>query len=275
MEGGVDMAGKIHPLFDLSGKVAMVTGGGSGLGREFCDILAEFGADVICSDLYKDRAEETCEIIKGYGHRTVAIGADVSIYDQVQAMFKQAEDAFGRLDILVNNAGIISRRCGIDQMDIQDWHRVLNVNVHGVFYCMKEGLRVMIKQKKGSIINIASITGLSGIDPEVGLMSPYVTSKSAVIGLTRQGAAEYGLYGIRVNAIAPGWHLGTRLSADAGVKRTEEEVNSFKQLLSTRTPMRRTGEPKELKGLLLYLSSDASSFVTGQIVASDGGWTCL
>jgi NAD(P)-dependent dehydrogenase (short-subunit alcohol dehydrogenase family) len=275
MEGRVDMAGKIHPLFDLAGKVAMVTGGGSGLGREFCDILAEFGADVVCADLYKDRAEETCELIKRYGHRTVAVGADVSIYDQVHAMFEQTEDAFGRLDILVNNAGIISRRCAIDQMDLKDWHKVFNINVHGVFYCMKEGLKVMIKQKKGSIINIASITGLNGIDPDVGLMSPYVTSKSAVVGLTRQGGAEYGVCGIRVNAIAPGWHLGTRLSVDAGVKRTEEEANSFKQLLSSRTPMRRTGEPKELKGLLLYLASDASSFVTGQIVASDGGWTCL
>ena len=134
---------------------------------------------------------------------------------------------------------------------------------------------MMMKQKKGSIINIASITGLCGIEPEVGLMSPYVTSKSAVIGLTRQGAAEYGPHGIRVNAIAPGWHLGTRLSADAGVKRTEEETRLFQQILSAKTPMRRTGEPKELRGLLLYLASDASSFVTGQVIASDGGWTCV
>lgn len=269
------MLREIHPLFDLSGKIAVVTGGGSGLGREFCDVLAEFGADIICSDIYEDRAEETCEVVKRYGHRTLPIEVDVSKYDQVQAMFKQIVDRFGRLDILVNNAGITNRRCAIDQMDVQDWHKVLDVNLHGVFYCMKEGLRIMMRQKKGSIINIASITGLCGIDPDVGLMSPYVTSKSAVIGLTKQGAAEYGLHGIRVNAIAPGWHLGTRLSADAGVKRTEEELNSFKQLLSAKTPMRRTGEPKELRGLLLYLASDASSFVTGQVIASDGGWTCV
>jgi NAD(P)-dependent dehydrogenase (short-subunit alcohol dehydrogenase family) len=266
---------EIDFLFNLSSRVAVVTGGGSGLGREFCDVLAEFGADIICSDIYKDRAEETCEMIKKYQHRTLSIEVDVSKYDQVEAMFKQVERTFGRLDVLVNNAGITTSRCAIDQMDIQDWHKVLDVNLHGVFYCMKEGLKIMMRQKKGSIINIASITGLCGIDPDVGLMSPYVTSKSGVIGLTKQGAAEYGPHGIRVNAMAPGWHLGTRLSADAGVKRTEEELTSWRQLLSSKTPMRRTGEPKELKGLLLYLASDASSFVTGQVIASDGGWTCV
>jgi len=269
------MQREIHPLFDLSSRVAVVTGGGSGLGREFCDVLAEFGADIICPDLHKDRAEETCGMIKKYRHRTLPIEVDVSKYDQVQSMFKHVERTFGRLDVLVNNAGITTSRCAIDQMDIQDWHKVLDVNLHGVFYCMREGLRIMMRQKKGSIINIASIAGLCGIDPDMGLMSPYVTSKSAVIGLTKQGAAEYGLHGIRVNAIAPGWHLGTRLGPDAGIKRTEEELNSWRQLLSSKTPLRRTGEPKELKGLLLYLASDASSFVTGQVIASDGGWTCV
>ena len=265
----------ISPIFGLNGKVAMVTGGGSGLGREFCDILAEFGADVVCADLYKDRAEETCEMIKKHGHRTLVLEVDVSKYHQVQAMFTEIEATFGRLDVLVNNAGITTRRCAIDQIDVGDWHKVINVNVHGTFYCMKEGLRIMMKQKKGSIINIASIAGLYGIDPDVGPMAPYVTSKSAIIGLTKQGAAEYGRYGIRVNSIAPGWHFGTRLSADAGIKRTEEEVKALEQLYSSRTPMRRTGEPRELRGLLIYLASDASSFVTGQIIASDGGWTCL
>ncbi len=262
-------------LFDLDGRVAIVTGGGSGLGREFCEALAEFGADVVCSDLRRDRAEETCRAIEQYGHKAVAVQADVSSYEQVRAMFTQAEETFGRLDILVNNAGIINRRCPIDQMDIEDWHKVLDVNLHGVFYCMKEGLRIMLRQKKGSIINVTSVTGLCGVEPEVGLMSPYVTSKSAIIGLTRQGAAEYGAMGIRVNAMAPGWHLGTRLASDQGIKRTEQEINAFKEALLSRTPLKRTGEPSELKGLLLYLASDASSFVTGQVIASDGGWTCV
>jgi NAD(P)-dependent dehydrogenase (short-subunit alcohol dehydrogenase family) len=264
-----------HPLFDLSGRVAIVTGGGSGLGREFCDVLAEFGANVICADLYEDRVAETCEMLKRHGHKPMAIRADVSQYEDVVMMVKRAEEKFERLDILVNNAGIFSPRCPIDQVDIKAWQKVLDVNVNGVFYCMKEGLRLMLRQKRGSIINVASITGLCGIDPEVGQMAPYVTSKSAVIGLTRQGAAEYAVHGIRVNAIAPGWHLGTRLGEGSGVKRTEEELKSFQRLLSSKTPMKRTGEPEELRGLLIYLASDASSFLTGQTITSDGGWTCI
>jgi len=267
------MSRDVHPLFDLNDRVAMVTGGGSGLGREFCDILAEFGTDIICADIYKDRAEETCEMIKKYGHRTLAIEADVSKYDQVQFIFKQLEATFGRLDILVNNAGITIRPCPITELELEVWHKVVNVNLHGTFYCMKEGLRIMMQRKKGSIINIASIMGLCGEDPDVGLASPYVTSKAGVIGLTKQGAAEYGRYGIRVNAIAPGWHLGTRLALDAGIKLTAEELKVREQLLASKTPMRRVGKEKELRGLLIYLASDASSFLTGQIIASDGGWT--
>lgn len=267
------MANEIHPVFDLADKIAMVTGGGSGLGREFCDALAEFGANVICSDLHKDRAEETLEMINKHGHKTLAIQVDVSKYDQVQMMFKQVESTFGGLDVLVNNAGIITLPRVIDQLDVRDWHKVLNVNVHGTFYCMKEGLRIMMKRRKGSIINITSVAGLFGTD--VLPIAPYVTSKSAIIGLTKQGAAEYSQYGIRVNSIAPGWHLGTRLGLDAGIKETEEKRKAFEQLLCSKTPMKRKGQPKELRGLLIYLASDASSFVTGQIIASDGGWTCL
>ncbi len=263
------------PLFDLKGTVATVTGGGSGLGREFCQVLAEFGAEVICADLYWQRAEETCEIIKRCERKALAIEVNVSEYNQVQGLFKQVEDRFGKLDVLVNNAGITARPCAIDQLEIEDWHNVLNVNIHGTFYCMKEGLRIMMRQRKGSIINVASISGICGVDPEVGLMSPYITSKSAIIGLTKQGAAEYGRYGIRVNAIAPGWHFGTRLSIDAGIKQTEEDLKKRQQLLASRTPLGRTGEPRELRGLLVYLASDASSFVTGQVIASDGGWTCI
>ena len=125
------MPGETYPLFDVSGRVAMVTSGGSGLGREFCEVLAEFGADVVCSDLYKNRAEDTCEIIKKYGHRTLAIEVDVTKYDQVQAMFKQLEDTLGGLDILVNNAGIYLATTVIDQMELGDWHKVLDVNFTG------------------------------------------------------------------------------------------------------------------------------------------------
>ncbi len=268
------MAKNTHPLFDISGRVAVVTGGGSGLGREFCDVLAEFGADIVCPDIYKDRAEETCEMIRRHGHKTLAIEVDMSNYDQVRAMFKQVEETFGRLDVLINNAGIVTPSVLLDQVDVGEWHRVLNVDLHGVFYCMKEGLKIMMKQKKGSIINIASVCGLYASDPDIVSQAPYVASKSAVIGLTKQAAAEYGRHGIRVNCIAPGWHLDTRLAESRGIKRTEEELKALEQVLASRTPMKRTGQAKELKGLLLYLASDSSSFVTGQTIAHDGGWTC-
>jgi len=190
-------------------------------------------------------------------------------------MFKQLENNFGRLDVLVNNAGITTHSAVIDQVDVSEWHKLLNVNLHGVFYCMKEGLKIMMRQKKGSIINIASIMGIDALDPDIFSKAPYIASKAAVIGLTKEGAAEYGRYGIRVNCIAPGWYPGTRIEERLGIKQTEDAEKAFLQMLASITPMRRTGKPRELKGLLLYLASDASSFVTGQIIAPDGGWTCV
>ena len=270
------MAGEIHPPFDLNGRVALVTGGGSGLGVEFCDALAEFGADVASCDRRKAHVEETCQMISKYGHKTLALGVDVSKYDQVQAMFKQVEDTFGRLDILVNNAGVTTQGTVIDQIDISEWHRVIDIDLHGVFYCMKEGLKTMMKQKKGSIINIGSTVGVLGLDPDIEPLAPYVTAKSAIIGLTKQGAAEYARHGIRINCIAPGWHNDTRLAENAGVRATEDELKAFDQSkIIPRTPMRRRGERGELRGLLLYLASDASTFLTGQTINHDGGWTCV
>ena len=135
----------------------------------------------------------------------------------------------------------------------------------------------MMKQKKGSIINIGSILGLLGLDPDFGESeAPYVAAKAAVMGLTKQGAADYARHGIRINCIAPGWHNDTKLAANAGMRVTEEDLKVFDQTkIAPRTPMRRRGERSELRGLLLYLASDASSFVTGQIMAHDGGWTCV
>jgi NAD(P)-dependent dehydrogenase (short-subunit alcohol dehydrogenase family) len=267
------MTGDTHTLFDLTGKVAVVTGGGSGLGREFCDVLAEYGADVVCPDLYLDRAQETCEIIKKYGHKTLALEVDVSKYELVRAMFKQVMDNFGKLDILVNNAGISTRSVTIDQIDLDVWHEVIDVNLHGTFYCMREGLKIMTKQKEGRIINIASVLGLMVTAPDVLSVPPYVASKFAVVGLTREAAAEYGQYGIRVNCIAPGFIHGTRLGQDRGVQPEKELPKGPPMDVASRTPLQRTGDPKELKGLLLYLASNSSSFVTGQIIAHDGGWS--
>lgn len=257
--------------FDLTGKAAVVTGGGSGLGREFCDVLAENGADVVCPDLHKDRADETCEIIKKYGHKTLAIETDVSKFEQVQSMFKKVVDSLGRLDILVNNAGISVPPVSIGQTDVKDWHEVIDVNLHGVFYCLREGLEIMKRQGSGSVVNISSIFGL-GVSSS-GSPPPYVASKFAVVGLTKEAAGEYGQYGVRVNCIAPGFFLGTRLGTRSTNMPTSRGPGPNAATLGSRTPLGRTGDLKELRGLLLYLVSDSSSFVTGQTVASDGGWT--
>jgi NAD(P)-dependent dehydrogenase (short-subunit alcohol dehydrogenase family) len=203
----------------------------------------------------------------------LALEVDVSQYDQVQEMFKQVMAEFGRIDILVNNAGIAPPSVLTDQTDLSNWHRVINVDLHGTFYCMRESLGIMKKQGKGSIINISSVCGISGTDPAILSQAPYVAAKHAVIGLTKQAAAEYGQYGIRVNCIAPGFHHGTRLVESARSKMSEEEFKELNQTIASRTPLGRTGDPKELKGLILYLASDSSSFMTGEVVVYDGGWT--
>jgi NAD(P)-dependent dehydrogenase (short-subunit alcohol dehydrogenase family) len=266
------MSKTIHPFFDLTGRVAVVTGGGSGLGREFCDVLAEFAADVVCVDIYPDRAEETCEIIKKYGHRALPMKVDVSKYDQVQAMFKQVMADFGRLDILVNNAGVAPPPLLIDQTALKDWYRVIDTDLNGVFYCLKEGLAIMKKQKRGSVINISSVAGLFAEEPDTMPQSPYVAAKHAVIGLTKQAAAEYGQFGIRVNCIAPGLHVGTRLPESQGnVLRKGKEAEAHLQMIASKIALRRVGAPKEMKGLLLYLASDSSSYMTGATIVHDGG----
>jgi len=267
------MSCESNHLFDLTGKTAIVTGGGSGIGREICDALAEFGADVACLDIHKDRAEETCEIMKKYGHKSLALAVDVSKYEEVRDSFQQVKAEFGKLDILVNNAGIGPPSVLIDETDLTDWHRVIDINLHGVFYCMKEGLRIMRQQRSGSVINIGSMLGISATDPEVLAQSPYVTAKHGVIGLTKQGAAEYGQFNIRVNCVAPGFHTGTRISETLKIKPNAEEAQTRKQMISSRTPLGRMAEAKELKGLLIYLASDSSAFTTGATIVSDGGWT--
>jgi NAD(P)-dependent dehydrogenase (short-subunit alcohol dehydrogenase family) len=266
------MSGRLQQAFDLTGKVALVTGGGSGLGRVSCESLAEFGADVVCADLRNDRAEETVGLIQHYGHRAVPMQVDVTDYEQVRVLFAEVGRQFGGLDVLVNNAGIVSLPAGIHEFDVAVWKRVMSVNLDGSFYCMKEALRLMLPQKKGSIINVSSVAGMYGNDvfPAVA----YVTSKAAVIGLTKQGATEYGESGIRVNAIAPGWHLDTNLAPDSGLPRLEED-SDIGRLLASKTTMKRTGKAAEVGGLVVYLASDASSYVTGQVIASDGGWTAI
>jgi gluconate 5-dehydrogenase len=206
----------------------------------------------------------------------MALKVDVSKYDQVQAMFKEIGSKFGRLDILVNNAGVaIHNPRPVDQLDIKDWHEVIDIDLHGAFYCMKEACRIMLKQGKGSVINIGSNVGIRALDPSIlpgG--APYVVAKHALMGLTRQGAVDYGRRGIRVNCIGPGFHSGTNLEKNAETLTTADAYDEFiRTKVAPRSPMGRQGTPSELRGALIYLASDASSYMTGQILVSDGGWT--
>ncbi len=267
------MTDATNPSFNLTGQTALVTGGGRGLGREFCDVLAEFGADVVCADIDRSLADATCEIIGKHGHKTLAIEVDVSSYEMVQAMFGRAMHEFGKLDILVNNAGVGPPSKLIDETNLEHWHRTIDVNLNGVFYCMKEGLGIMRQQGHGVVVNIASMLGHFACDPRVLAQSPYIAAKHAVVGLTRQAAAEYAKLGIRVNAIAPGFYHGTGLPECFGANPTPEEREAHKQLILKKVPIGRTGDPAELRGLLLYLATDASSYTTGTSVISDGGWT--
>lgn len=256
-------------IFDLSGKVTLITAGGRGLGREYCEAMAEFGADVACADIDMGRAQETVELIKKFGHRAIAIEADVSKIDQVERMVKQTLGEFGTIDILFNNAGIVNPMKRLHEVAIEDWERVIAVNLTGMFLCMRTVLPIMLKQKRGSIINIASVAGMVALSPEMGYTNAdaYGASKAGVIGLTRHAAVAYAKDGIRINAIAPGAHLTWPLS------HTREEMENIIKKLSNFIPMGRVGDPSELKGLAVYLASDASSYVTGQTFVHDGGIT--
>lgn len=254
-------------IFDLSEKVALITAGGHGLGREFCEAMAEFGAKVVCNDISSELAQETVEGIKSYGHEAIVIQADVSKKDEIERMVDQAVAKFGKIDILFCNAGIVNPIVPLHELAIEDWDRVIAVNVTGIFLCMRSVLPLMLKQKSGSIIITSSVAGLmAGSEAHSLPTPPYGTSKAALIGLTRHAAASYAKYGIRVNSIAPGAH-STR---PVGKKRNYEEVESF---LSRFIPMGRVGKPSEIRGLAVYLASDASSYVTGQVFVHDGGFT--
>lgn len=257
-------------LFDLSGKVSLVTGAGSGIGRVFCEAMAEYGSDVVCADINETRAKETEAIIAKNGTKTLVVSGDVSNPEDVKAMFGKVDQEFGRLDILFNNAGIVTKNARVHETSLADWDKVIAINLTGVFLCMQEGIKLMLRQKKGVIVNIASIVGHVGVDPEITAGSNYAAAKAGVVGLTKQGAVEYASEGIRVNAILPGWHGGTKLGAPKG--RSEEQLQDFVKKITERTPMQRRGEAAELKGLAIYLASDASGFVTGTTFIHDGGW---
>jgi 2-deoxy-D-gluconate 3-dehydrogenase len=245
--------------FRLNGKVAIVTGAARGLGQAIALGLAEAGASVALVDILS--TEATKELIEKLGCRAVSIPADLISTDCVQPIIDSSLQAFGRIDILVNNAGII-RRAPLTEFSMKDWDDVININQKTLFFLSQAAARVMIKQGNGGkIINTASMLSFQG-----GILVPsYTASKSAVMGLTRLMANELAPHGIQVNAIAPGY-----MATDNTAPLRADSTRS-KSILD-RIPAGRWGEPEDLQGVVVFLASEASSYVTGYTIAVDGGW---
>lgn len=250
----------------MAGKVALITGGGSGLGRAYCEVMAEFGADVVCSDIMEQRAEETVKLISKYGHRAIAVKADVSRQNDIKQMVARAVQEFGSLDVVFANAGIIGKMgMKIHEYPVEEWDRVFSVDSRGIFLLMQSVFPIMMKQRRGSFIATGSFFGMwplaSGGITE--LCTPYSAAKATVVMLAKIAAKQYGEYGIRVNCICPGYHR-TNLTPP-------EESAEVEKIFLPLTPLKRVGEANDVKGLAVYLASDASSFVTGQVFVEDGG----
>ena len=262
-------------LFRLDRKVAVVTGAGNGLGRAFSLGLAAFGATVICAGRNLEGADETASLAKQSRGVAEALRVDVASESSVDDMWKEIADNHGRIDILINNAGIATKTARTHEFAIEDWDHLMAINLRGVFLVTRKALALMLPGP-GSIINIASIAGLRGYWPGFpSLAINYSTSKAGVIGFTRQVAAEYAKEKIRVNAVAPGWHGGTALGAARRASLGPDEIAAFEEAIQKRIPMGHRGTPDDLVGLIVYLASDASHYLTGQVLAHDGGWDAI
>lgn len=250
-------------LFDLTGRTALVTGAGQGLGKEMALALAEAGADVAVVDLRLDTAEATAAEVHALGRRALALPADVSRQDQVRGLARRILDEWGRVDILVNNAGI-SRHTPSHTMALPDWQAVLDVNVTGVFLCCQAFAPGMMARRWGRIVNVASMSGLI-VNRDVP-QAPYYASKAGVIMLTKALAAEWAPHNVTVNAIAPGY---MRTPLNEGFLADPARAAQW----TDGVPLGRIGEPRDLAGAVVYLASDASSYVTGHTLVVDGGFT--
>ncbi|OGO30915.1 MAG: hypothetical protein A2Z29_01265 [Chloroflexi bacterium RBG_16_56_11] len=258
-------------MFDLTGKVALVTGASRGLGRAFAEAMAEFGADVACAGRDNAKLAEMVQLIGKYGRRAIAVRADITQEADVKRMVDETVRQLGKIDILFNNAGIARRMVRIHEIAVQDWDDVINTNLRGAFLVLKYVIPAMMKNKSGSIINISSIAGLRAEVPEVGPAS-YGAAKAALINMTQVAAMEYVKDGIRVNCIAPGMHKSELGHDNPGPKPPAGEIEKMiRKYCAEEIPMGRIAEASELKGLAVLLASDASSYITGQVFVEDGG----
>ncbi|WP_067933383.1 SDR family NAD(P)-dependent oxidoreductase [Alicyclobacillus kakegawensis] len=251
-------------MFSLDGKTALITGGARGLGKEIATALAQMGSRIVLADVDAKLVEEAASEIASMGVKALGLRMDVTNESEVQHAIRQCEEMFGALDVVVNNAGIVDR-VGIEDMSLERWNRLMSINLTGVFLVSKHSARSMITHGvSGSIINMASMSGMIVNVPME--QAAYNTSKAAVIMLTKSCAMEWAEYGIRVNAIAPGYMKTDMTGPDF------EPGGVYHHLLE-QIPMRRLGLPRELGGLAVWLASEASSYVTGATIPIDGGYT--
>jgi NAD(P)-dependent dehydrogenase (short-subunit alcohol dehydrogenase family) len=251
----------VRELFDLSGKVAIVTGGGVGIGRQMAEGLAEAGASLVLCARKAERCEQAAGELERLGVRAIGLRCDVRDPAQIEAVVSRTRDELGGVDVLVNNAGTVWGAAPED-MPLEGWQKVVDVNLTGVFLFAQAVGRVMIERDGGSIVNIASVSGLHGAPPELMNTVVYHATKGGVIAFTRDLAWKWARHGIRVNAIAPGW-FPSDMSSFVLDRHGEE--------LTHRIPLGRFGGAEDLKGAVVFLASPASAYVTGHTLVVDGG----
>lgn len=249
-------------LFDLSGRVAIITGGAGGLGRTTALALAEYGANVAVVSRNIENLQKVADEIRAIGREGLAVKADVTKEEDVQQMVKKVMNEWGKIDILVTYAGINILKPA-EEYPLEDWKRILDVNVTGMFLCDREVGKVMIQQRRGKIINVSSVRGAYGL-PRNYL--GYCTTKGAVNMITRQLACEWAKFNVLVNAIAP-------TIIETPLTKHIFSDPEFAKSLKARIPLGRWGQPEDLVGCIIFLASDASNFITGQIIYIDGGVT--
>lgn len=245
----------------MKGKVALVTGAGSGLGRAITVVFTERGAKVVVADVNEEGGNETAELVKQAGGEATFVRTDVSLEAEVAALVGAAVEVYGRLDFAVNNAGIDGHIGPLVEQTEEVWQKVIGVNLSGVFFGLKHQIPAMVRQGGGSIVNVSSIAGLRG-HPELG---PYCASKHGVNGLTKAAAIEYGSAGVRVNSLCPGGIRTPMLDAYF------EQHPHLKDAIIGGNPMRRMGEADEMAEVAVWLCSDAASYVNGHELTVDGG----
>ena len=254
---------EISHIFDITGKVTIVTGAAGGIGRAIALGLAQFGSDVVLADMAETGVGELVTQIERTGSQALPVQVDLTDLNDIDRLVAETMSRFGKIDVLVNSVGCNVRRPAL-QITEEDWDKVIDTNLKSLFFCTRAVGEIMVGQNRGKVINIASVMGLVG-SPDYQTVVPYCASKGGVVQLTRAFATEWAKYNVQVNAIAPAV-VATPL-VEAVLKNRE-----IRDRIEKLTPMGRIGQPEELVGPAVFLASPASSYVTGHILCVDGGW---